>query len=124
MYYYIKTYGFSADFPLIPVGAVVADRQNGNAVFLKISAFTRNTIAATPRNNLFDNDYFWFANRFNRRRRLYLLSKEGGPPRSGGGRFFTAQSAVYIGKMLRIFCGRQIAAPTKRERKELSPMNK
>ena len=32
-----------------PVGAVVAARKNGNAVFLRISAFTRNTIAATPR---------------------------------------------------------------------------
>ena len=41
-----------------PVGAVVAARKNGNAVFLRISAFTRNTIAE--------------------------------PPRSGGGRFFTA----------------------------------
>ena len=28
--------------------------------------------------------------------------------------FFTAQSAVHSGKMLRIFCGRQIAAPLMR----------
>jgi len=46
-----KLHIFRVDFPTVPVGAVVAARKNGNAVFLNISAPARNIMAATPRAN-------------------------------------------------------------------------
>ncbi len=76
-FFYAKTYRFPCGFPN-------RSRRGGNlppakmrSIFLNLSAFTRNTIAAKPRNKPFGSDCFQGTNASNFRRRHTSFRKEG-----------------------------------------------